>query len=436
MAFKFAVVVQNLPAVGTVQDFTDGQFSGDVKGALAFASGSNGGADDNAMMWMGYYDGTDQLSLCTHADHGETTPDGRRIFHSAQFMHMREYTENRVAYADASTLTNGIRLTFTDSPTSAYTVTMVIFGGDCDCKAIVPIPSGTPDGTITATFTGLTFALNRSVVFSMYARNGQQAGQNDSQVKWNLGAIVYDGSDSQASMGVYEVGPGDASKTWAVYSTHSMSTAEEVGGWAGTFEGSSFTGADLTVTTRDEGNTPLGLGYSPMMAVVLSGEDRVGITQFQAPTAGAAPFTTNYTGLGFDASHVILYGTDQHLADTATQDAAATISVAAWDANDNFGGCAFSMHGGQNPTVTKSYGGNFTLLDEDGTVGHVGEKAGTQASDGFTVNWTTRADAVARRCFAVAFGAAVGAGGTGTEVRGMSSVAKVGTADGAIGYWP
>lgn len=143
------------------------------------------------------------------------------------------------------------------------------------------------------------------------------------------------------------------------------------------------------------------------------GQYKVGnITQ---PIAGTPPFTTGYTGVGFIPTGLILTSGNSIAADNIVS----TLGTA--------GGATFSVGAASASTARGSIWGGMTAATVDANMNNDATKVirlaynssatavttaavadlSTFDADGFTLNWTTRADAVARRMLYFAMGSAL-----------------------------
>lgn len=434
MAFKYVVVTQNAVTTGYTQDFTDSQFDGDVKGAIAFAgySTNQGALQDNLALAIGMFDGTNYGCGGIRAEHGETKSDAGKRSSTGKFLYVTDVNAGRVLQATASILTNGIRLDFDGrTPSRAIEIVMIILGGDCELSKIMHTPPTVIDDSNTATFSGVTLgAQDRACVFCLNMNTTSVDNTEKDHAEMSFGVMVNDGSATQASFGLAYNNDFPDSATYFGTTRMGLALNSQTHALRNAIEGSAFSGSQITVTSRgtDSPSTQLHL-----MALQLTGEDRLGLKQIQSPTGTGE---VSYTGLGFQNENLILVGTDTTSADTVASDVNCTMTLGAWDSDGNIGSISGCVDGNASPTDVASYAAaSIALIDELGNVDDVGTKATTQSSDGFTVNWTS-ADATQRRAWGLSIGPVSGAGGTNRSLRGMGGVAKIGNLDGILGYWP
>ncbi|MDZ4185547.1 MAG: CxxxxCH/CxxCH domain-containing protein, partial [Desulfuromonadales bacterium] len=128
---------------------------------------------------------------------------------------------------------------------------------------------------------------------------------------------------------------------------------------------------------------------------------------FAQPTAGTPPFTTAYTGVGFEPTGLLLASTNSNATDN-------TVNTANPGASFAFGAASSATARGSVWAHQTGFNPNDSNMNNDATkVLRLAQSTATNSAvadfstfdlDGFTLNWTTRADTTARRILYFAMG--------------------------------
>lgn len=240
-----AVVQSTAPTTnGGTQDFTSPGFGTPVC-ALFFASygTANGTVVDHAMMAIGFSDFTNERALAAgQEDSAGTTDTGQGTSsHALRTILNTDQTVDGTSLA--TTITDGVRLTWADAPPSGYLVTAVMFSAQTvsNCRVGSLIPSTTIGGTASAS----GFGWQPDLVMGL-SRNNANAN-----TRWSIGMALNDS-------GIVQFATGQNSQNGVTTSdVHSVMRNDRLvlnplstGG--SSMDVTSFDSGGFTVTTRDD----------------------------------------------------------------------------------------------------------------------------------------------------------------------------------------
>lgn len=358
---------------GGTQDLTVSGLGTAVCGLFWTTYGTaNGTGVDHAMFAVGFSDFTTGQSVSSSDEDNQATTD-TGASSGATALRTQLATDQSVdGTASASAITNGIRLTWSDAPPSAYLVNSLIFGDGAvdDCHVGTLTASSTEDATASTTAPGfqpnLVFAITENTTGDM--RN-------------SFGFAVDDGGVVQRSSGMSS---NDASANADVAQTTSDSyfalnpinpTA------AGAWELTSFDTTGFTVTTRltATGST---IRY---MAVKLKTGQLPKIVNCSSPTATGSH---SCTGAGWAPQALMMIHSESAAYDTTyTAGNNEVLGISACDASNCYSG-AVTANDGAGTSDTKSITANVPVrLIKDGSDWMTASSTGPQ-SDGWDFSYS------------------------------------------------
>lgn len=227
---------------GGTQDFTSSGFGTPVCALFFGGYGTaNGTAVNHAGLWVGVSDFTTHQSVSTAMeDTGSTTDTGAASGTDAlQTLLSSDQTVDGTA--TASTITNGVRLTWADAPPSAYLITAVLFNADAVSNCVAgSIATSTSIGG-TASASGFGWEPDTIIAFGAYSTTHARTA---------IGLAINDGGIVQYSVGHNsQNGVATADLTEVIRSDRLVLDSSGSGG--ASHELTSFDSGGFTVTTRD-----------------------------------------------------------------------------------------------------------------------------------------------------------------------------------------
>lgn len=390
------------------QDITTTDLGGlTPKAALLIASRgvSDGTAVDGAGMYFGISDGTTSANLGYEDEHGQATSDAQSDTDTTSPPILIIYNGAADSTIDGSAdfsswITNGIRINWTDAPSSGWLIMAVLFAGS-DLSAKVLSPTSMGDVTDNATdITSIGFEADIFIGFIPWsANNGIALGlvHNNRSGTVTQRSVNYASRTGQATMQMLSVLRADAG-------------IAEYGGnlsldWYGEF--SSFDSSGFTVTTRNNGGNnrnltgiALRLGSSP----VISSK----VYTYSTPTSTGSNTDSNP---GFEPQFVLYLATRAAVAGTTETDAdGGSLGIVAVDADDLYTQSVSGEDAAADSNTQSLSDDRINLPTHTGGAGH--EATFTSfGSSGVTWSYGST-DATARLWAALAFG--INSGGSAT----------------------
>ncbi len=160
---KAIVKTSVMPSSPTAtQSFTDSVFSSDAKAAIFFASrGTSSDAIANeAMLSIGFTDGTNQAAWSFHDRNGQTSTDIRTEMSTAHSISFADgQSNNSLAEATGSLVATGAQLSWTDWNNSELISGFVIGGSDVEASVVTATLNGTTDVTVNHNLSGTPTAI-------------------------------------------------------------------------------------------------------------------------------------------------------------------------------------------------------------------------------------------------------------------------------------
>lgn len=276
---------------GGTQDFTVTGFGTPVCALFFLSYGTtNGTAVDNAMLSFGFSDFTNHRGIAHVSEDTASTTDtlSQRATTLITLLSTDQSTDGT---ATASTITDGVRLTWADAPPSAYLVTAVMFNSSMFSNCAVG--TLTPNGSVGATASVSGLGWQPDLVLAAYAGSTTSA-------RTSFGMALNDGGVVQYSAGqAHTTGLATSSVTSAMLSNRiafnglSLTTAAS-------YELTSFDSGGFTLTTRDNTTAVNDVYY---LAAKLATGASAKLAACTSPTATGAH---SCTGAGFTPTGAIM----------------------------------------------------------------------------------------------------------------------------------
>lgn len=291
---------------GGTQDFTATGF-GTPSCVMFFLSygTTNGTAVDNGMLAFGFSDFTNHRGIAHVAEDSGTTTDTMSQRSATALITLLNTDQSTDGTATASTITDGVRLTWADAPPSAYLVTAVMFNSSVfsNCSVGTITPSGSVSGT--ASVSGLGW--QPDIILAAYAGSTTSA-------RTSFGMALNDGGIVQYAAGqASTTALATSSVTSALMSTRLAFNALSFSTVA-SYELTSFDSGGFTLTTRD--NTAAVNDVYYLAAKLATGASAKLVT-CTSPTATGAH---SCTGAGFTPEAAIMSHTAAAALDTLESD--------------------------------------------------------------------------------------------------------------------
>ncbi len=321
---------------GETQDFTVSSF-GTVKAYLVFSTKAitNNTAADEYSYSIGAGDGTREWVVTGRCEHNQGTTDkARRGTSTESVMWLNAGNQNVEGEANATLITDGIRLTFSNAPAAAYQITVVLFGGsDLSVRADDDSHTGVQDAEVAYTAPGF----EPDVVFFGYNGIALNDSSNTGDDNMQLGVAANE------SGGIVQVMSGckgtDNVGTSQEHSHHrtdlvSASLEDSNGDINRGLEVTAFTGGgtpDFKLTKRT-GASDMFFGY---LALSFGGAVKFDLEHLNTPTSG--DLTSTALG-GTPQFLMVMGGYNDSIDDVNNTNAAGagTISISVIDANAEF----------------------------------------------------------------------------------------------------
>lgn len=278
-----AVVINSSTGTGASVSFTSSGF-GTPTGAIIFwsaATSSNAdtdGARSAVTVWAG--SNTGSVGGISQDNTSKTT--SRSITYSS----LRQNSPSSPANADfvgtVSTTTDGITISFSDSPDADYKVTVILFGGDAVCSA-----AATDYGSLTTggTYSYTGASATPDVVF-ISASGSSTVNSDSARAFFNLGFAVNDGAASQRCFLWNEVGNQNDSVIELIARNNAIVSNNDGTNY---LQLSAFTESGFTLTSVNATNLT-------GIVLTISGLSDFSLNDTAMP---ASTGTTSFTGPGF-----------------------------------------------------------------------------------------------------------------------------------------
>ena len=278
-------------------------------------------------------------------------------------------------------ITDGVRINWTNAPSAAWLLTVVLFGGtDLSAHANNVALGDSLDNAVDVTAPGFEPTLLIAV-----CQGGLGMDDNATSLQHSIGVIHNGGGVSQRSVGfrhpngAAEGQPdGRCTETYGILQITSAA-ALDWGGEFGTFDGSGF-----TVTTRIAGANSTSLMY---LALRLGGSESGWVGTVDTPTS---PGDDAETGPGFEPQLVLQIGTHMEAVDTAYNSSplAGALGLSAFSPDNEYM-TSVADEDAATTTDTQSLSTDtaIELPQDDGTTGLTAAFA-SMNNDGWTLNYS------------------------------------------------
>jgi hypothetical protein len=380
-AVGVAVVQSAAPTSdGGTQDFTLTGFGTPVCAMFIVGFGTaNGTVVDHAALGIGFSDFTNEreVSFLSKDTAGNTDTGTNTGYAALRTLVSTDQTVNGTAVA--STITDGVRLTWADAPPSAYLVTVVMFNSNIfsNCKVGTHLTDAVLDGSSSQSGFGWQPDLVLSVATGSTADDGDYAN-----IRQSIGLTVNDGGVVQYASG-WNVGGGDVnSDIYQVVRSDRLQVMPLGTSLSSTSMGS-FDSGGFTVITRDTAATKR-ISY---LAAKLATGKRVKLLDCMTPTT-----TGNHscTGTGWTPEAGIMLQTI--VPDLATYYSSGgthneSYGISAFDASNSYTATVWQDDGVPSNAISLT-NNKAVHLRKDGADFMVGTLTGFQ-SNGADFNYTT-----------------------------------------------
>lgn len=311
-AVGVAVVKSAAPTSnGGTQDFTVTGF-GTPSCALFFLSygTANGTAVDHAMLAVGMSDFTDHRSIAHVSEDTASTTDTMAQRSATGIITLLASDQSTDGTATASTITDGVRLTWSDAPPSAYLVTAVMFNSAAisNCKVGTVTPSGSLDGTASAS----SFGWQPDFVIGVYAGSTTSA-------RTSVGMALNDGGVVQRTVAQAHTTALATTSTTSILSTTRIAVNALSLSTVAQLELTSFDAGGFTITTRD--NTASANDFYYLAGKLATGVSAKLVTCTSPTSTGSH----SCTGAGFTPQAGIMLHTANTSADSLASDATSEV---------------------------------------------------------------------------------------------------------------
>lgn len=298
-----AVVQSAAPTInGGTQDFTVSGF-GTAACAMFFLSygTTNGTAATHAMVSVGFSDFTNHRGIGVSLESTGGATDTGAVRSIGGVISLLSLDQTQDGVATASTITDGVRLTWSDAPPSAYLVTAVMFNSTVfsNCAVGTLTLAGIVDTTTSVSGLGW----QPDVILGLYA-----ASTVNARVSW--GAALNDGGVVQYSQALGATNANTTSDTYSRVVNNRISyNATELGADG---EVTSFDSGGFTVTSRTGTSVVSDLYYlTAKLAPGMSAK----LTTCSSPTVTGAH---SCTGAGFTPQAAIMLHSNVTALNTAS----------------------------------------------------------------------------------------------------------------------
>lgn len=299
MALTVAVARFDAPTTTGNTDFTTTDLGGlTPSGVLVFSSGADTDnvAEDATHMGIGFTDGTEEATVGCYMRNGNATHESNHFHTDTQTQTLSTnqlFSEANVV----SFITNGVRLNFTDAPSSAHFITIVFFAGTDIAEVQVDTfnIANAQNGTASISTMGGT----PDIVFCMNQRQTFPAESAPGDGRFSFGVAVNDGSQTQRCTAFYTPRAQSTSLCNATIRNNRFGVCYFNSSVEWTVELTSFDSNGYTVTTRD--GTSGGRSIS-CMAIRLAGDSEAWVGDADPPTSTGSD---SITGVGFEPSFVL-----------------------------------------------------------------------------------------------------------------------------------
>lgn len=278
-------------------------------------------------------------------------------------------------------ITDGVRINWTNAPSAAWLLTVVLFGGtDLAAHANNVALGNSLDNAVDVTAPGFEPTLVIAV-----CQGGLGMDANATSLQHSMGVVHNGAGISQRSVGfrhsngASEGSPdGRCTETYGILQVTTSATLDW-GGEFGTFDGSGF-----TVTTRIAGANSTSLMY---LALRLGGSESGWVGTVDTPTS---PGDDSETGPGFEPQLVLQIGSHMEAIDTAYNSSplAGALGLGAFSTNNEYM-TAVADEDAASTTDTQSLSADtaIELPQDDGTAGLTAAFA-SMNNDGWTLNYS------------------------------------------------
>ena len=286
---------------GGTQDFTSSGFGTPVC-AMFFGSygTANGTVVDHAGLWIGFSDFTNERTIAHVAEDAQADTDTAGIVDtSSALITLLNTDQSTDGTADATTITDGVRLTWADAPPAAYLITAVLFNSSAISGCAVGSIANSATENNAVSVTGLAFQPDLILAFSQNnitgARTSFGMGLNDGSIVQRAG-----GQNSQSASATTDVSS-------ALFTTRL--TINPLSATPSSPELTAFTSDGFTLTTRDGSSANTTLYMAMKLATGISAK----LLTCASPTATGAH---SCTGAGFTPQAGIMLHTSAPAVDT------------------------------------------------------------------------------------------------------------------------
>lgn len=360
------------------------------------ATANDGAATSNAIISVGFTDGTTSVFACSTSESGAAATDVYRDQGTGSVLKFISLTGTTdTAATHSSFISGGCILNFGTFGVGATARGYVIFfaGDDVSCHVGT---QGLGTGTTALDITAPGF--QPDVVFALHA-NAANASAVENFFGLSFGIAVRDGSDTQAYVSWAEVDADAAGGNPAQNISTLYGLGQQNAGAAseayhltfGTFDANGFSVTPSASASSDDMN---------YLAVKLG--TSVALVDIGTPTATG---NTGYTSPGFQPQAVITVASNLEARDTPVYDSdlAGGLGICAFTATEEWGSAARIANA--DPSSTANETNAFSLIAPNGTATLTGVNASFVSMDatGFTLNYG-QVEAAAKMAFALAIG--------------------------------
>ena len=183
-------------AASGTQDVTITSF-GTVKAAIVYYSGATGlNAETNSFnQGMGFSDGTNQSSMASFVNEGETTGDSTRSHSTNSFIDILSINQTVTASFSVTFITDGIQLTVENQADVGYLCHLVLIGGADVSNVFVGSKDDLGTGTGDVAITGVGFEPDLILMTTVGLSTAVPATSVHNI--FSLGCAINDGSQTQ-----------------------------------------------------------------------------------------------------------------------------------------------------------------------------------------------------------------------------------------------
>lgn len=312
--------------------------------AIFFVSSgiTDGIAAATRMNIIGFTDGTNDESVTAETDDGVGTTNTDRTM-----------TDLAVIKDDAvdieavfsAWLSNGIRISITNEPTTAWLATVVIIGGsDISVNVGSFVSNVSVDGTTDVASVGF----EADAVLFAGARLGSNPGASTTELL-TFGVAVNDGADTQGSIGCYSENGQATANPHAITSTLYAAALTDNGGVDTAIQVGTWDSSGFTATTKVVGTA----AYYSYLAMAFGGPDST-VVDIDTPTSTGADSVT----IGFKTLFGMIFGTLAQAYDTDEADSDGGQCMVSFLTAD----AQYSISGGEEDAATTT--NSFSLSND------------------------------------------------------------------------